>query len=90
MAPDSTRLALLWGAALVAAFVLVLLLVDSRERILSIAGIMVACGVFQAFFASAAMMSDLQQMTFLDKVFDRTSASGTFINRNHLAGRKNR
>ena len=47
---------------------------------------MVACGVFQAFFASAAMMSDLQQLAFLDKIFDRTSASGTFINRNHLAG----
>jgi O-antigen ligase len=86
VAPDSTRLALLLGTALVAAFILVLLLVDTRERILTIAAVMVGCGVFQAFFASAMMMSDLLQLPLLDKTFDRGSASGTFINRNHLAG----
>jgi O-antigen ligase len=86
VAPESTRLALLLGVALVAAFVLVLLLVDSRPRILTIAYVMVGCGVFQAFFAGVAMMSDLQQLSFLDKEFNRGSASGTFINRNHLAG----
>lgn len=82
----STGLALLLGVALTAAFFLVLVLVDSRQRILSITGVMIACGVFQAFFASVAMMSDLEQVAFLDKTFDRSSASGTFINRNHLAG----
>jgi O-antigen ligase len=86
VAPDSTRLALLLGVALVAAFVLVLLLVDSRPRILRIAQVMVGCAVFQAFFASAMMMSDLDKVPFLDKVFERGGASGTFINRNHLAG----
>jgi hypothetical protein len=86
VAPDSTRLALLLGIGLVAAFVLVLLLVDSRARILRIAQVMVGCAVFQAFFASAMMMSDLDKVPFLDKVFDRGGASGTFINRNHLAG----
>ena len=84
--PASTRQALLLGVALTAAFFLVLVLVDTRERILSITGVMIACGVFQAFFASVAMMSDLQQVAFLDKTFDRSSATGTFINRNHLAG----
>tara|TARA_R110002072_G_scaffold213_6_gene1485 strand:+ start:1561 stop:2916 length:1356 start_codon:yes stop_codon:yes gene_type:complete len=86
VAPDSTRLALLLGVALVAAFVLVLLLVDSRRRILRIAQVMVGCAVFQAFFASAVMMSDLTQLPFLDKTFLRSSASGTYVNRNHLAG----
>jgi O-antigen ligase len=84
--PASTRLALHLGTGLTAAFILVLLLVDSRERILSITGWMVACGVFQAFFASVAMMGDLEQVAFLDKVFYRKSAAGTFINPNHLAG----
>lgn len=84
--PASTRLALLLGVALTATFFLVLVLVDSRERILAITGVMVGCGVFQAFFASAAMMSDLEQIAFLDKTFERSSASGTYINRNHLAG----
>lgn len=86
VAPDSTRLALLLGLALVAAFVLVLVLVDSQQRILRIAQLMVGCAVFQAFFASAMVMSDLEQLPFLDKTFLRSSASGTFINRNHLAG----
>ncbi len=86
VAPDSTALALLLGVALVGAFVLVLLLVDSRRRILRIAQVMVGCAVFQAFFASAIMMSDLTQIPLLDKTFLRSSASGTYINRNHLAG----
>lgn len=86
VAPASTRLALLLGAALVAAFFLVLVLVDSRERILTIGRVMVACGVFQAFFASVMMMSDVEQIALLDKTFRRSTASGTFINRNHLAG----
>jgi len=86
VAPASTRLALLFGTALVAAFILVLLLVDSRERLQSITGTMVVCGVFQAFFASAMMLSDAEHIVFLDKTFNRGSASGTFINRNHLAG----
>jgi hypothetical protein len=86
VAPDSTRLALLLGVALVAAFVLVLMLVDSRARILRIAQVMVGCAVFQAFFASAMMLGDLDKVPFLDKVFERGGASGTFINRNHLAG----
>lgn len=86
VAPDSTRLALLLGTALVAAFVLVTLLVDSRPRIVRIAQVMVGCGVFQAFFASAMMMSDLDKVPLLDKVFERGGASGTYINRNHLAG----
>jgi O-antigen ligase len=86
VAPESTRQALLLGCALVAAFVLVLVLVDSRERVLLTTQVMVLCGVFQAFFAGAMMMSDIEQVAFLDKIFVRGSASGTFINRNHLAG----
>jgi len=84
--PESTRLALLLGVGLVAAFTLVLLLVDSEQRARSLAGVMVFCGVFQAFFASAAMMSDLEHIAFLDKQFTRGVADGTFVNRNHLAG----
>jgi hypothetical protein len=86
VAPKSTSMALLLGCALVAAFVLVLLLVDSRERILLTARVMVWCGVFQAFFAGAMMMSDVQQVALLDKTFGHGSATGTFINPNHLAG----
>jgi O-antigen ligase len=86
VAPEATGQALLLGCGLVAAFVQVLLLVDSRERVLLTARVMIWCGVFQAFFAGAMMMSDIEQVAYLDKTFGRGSASGTFINRNHLAG----
>lgn len=86
IAPDATRLALLLGVALVAVFVLVLLLVDSRERIWTLTQVMVGCGVFQAFFAGAMMMGSIERLPLLDKVFGHYSASGTFVNRNHLAG----
>lgn len=86
VAPQSTRLALALGLGLVAAFTLLLLLVDSKERIKSLAGVMIFCGVFQAFFASAAMLSELERIAFLDKQFTRGVADGTFVNRNHLAG----
>ncbi len=86
MEPASTRQALLLGCALVAAFVLVLLLVDSGQRISSATRVMVACGVVQAFFAGAMMMLGVEQVAFLDKTFRPDMASGTFVNRNHLAG----
>ncbi|NQX88258.1 MAG: O-antigen ligase family protein [Halioglobus sp.] len=86
LAPGATALALLLGLGLTSAFLLVLLLVDSRHRIHTLTAVMVACGVFQAFFASAAMLGDLQQIAFLDKQFSRSRATGTFVNRNHLAG----
>ncbi len=86
VAPESTRLALLLGAGLVAAFILVLLLVDSRDRIETLTRVMIGCGVFQAFFAGVAMLGDLEQVAFLDKQFSGGSATGTFVNRNHLAG----
>ncbi|MEM6582914.1 MAG: O-antigen ligase family protein [Pseudomonadota bacterium] len=84
--PDSTRQALLFGCGLTAAFVLVLLLVDSRERVLTTAKTLVLCGVVQAFFAAVMMMSSIEQISLLDKTFVRSYASGTFANRNHLAG----
>jgi O-antigen ligase len=86
VAPESTQMALLLGTALVAAFALVLLLVDSQERIRTLSGVMIACGVFQAFFAGAAMLSNLEQVAFLEKQFGRGNATGTFVNSNHLAG----
>lgn len=84
--PASTRQALLLGCALVAAFVLVLLLVDSGQRVSSATRVLVWCGVAQAFFAGAMMMLGVEQVAFLDKTFRPDMASGTFVNRNHLAG----
>lgn len=86
VAPDATRLALLLGCALVAAFFLVLLLLDSRDRILTLTRLMVLCGVVQAFFAAMMMLGDIEHIALLDKTFRSSSASGTFVNRNHLAG----
>jgi O-antigen ligase len=84
--PPATELALQQGCGLTSAFVLVLVLLDSPERITFFTRVMVLCGVFQAFFAALMMLGDVQSIAVLDKVFDRGGASGTFINKNHLAG----
>ncbi len=86
VAPASTQQALLLGCGLAAAFTLVVLLVDSHQRVVFTTRVMIWCGVFQAFFAGAMMMSDVEEVAFLEKRFERYWADGTYANRNHLAG----
>ncbi|MEM9255712.1 MAG: O-antigen ligase family protein [Pseudomonadota bacterium] len=86
VAPQATQQALLLGSALTSAFALVLLLVDSLDRALVLARFMVACGVFQALFAACMMLGRVEELSFMDKIFNPATATGTFVNRNHLAG----
>lgn len=84
--PAATSQALLLGCALVAAFVLVLVLLDSPRRVNATARLVIWCGVAQAFFAAVMMLSGVQEFPLLDKSFGSSRASGTFVNCNHLAG----
>lgn len=84
--PPATAQALLWGSALVAAFVLVLSLLDSYSRVRLALQVMILCGVAQAFFAAVVMLSGINSVPLLDKTFYGDMASGTYVNRNHLAG----
>jgi putative inorganic carbon (HCO3(-)) transporter len=68
--------ALLKGTAYLVFFALALLTVNSRRRLKTLAYAILAGGVFQASYASFKALGGHHW----------TDASGTFVNRNHLAG----
>ena len=84
--PYSTAMFGLKSAAYALIFVLVLLLVNSKQRLVLLAYILVLSGVFQAFFGSMMTLSGVEYLLFTKKVDSLGAASGTFVNRNHLAG----
>lgn len=71
---------------LVLLFGLTLVLVNSRRRFRLLAIVLVASGVFQAAYGSIMTLSGLEYGFLHVKEDYRGVATGTFINRNHLAG----
>lgn len=67
-------------------FCLTLLLVNTRERIKLLVLVIIFSGVFQAAYGSLMTLSGLEYGFFIEKYAYRGVATGTFINRNHLAG----
>lgn len=67
-------------------FIITLLLVDSAERIRTLFWVIVCCGVFQALYGSFMTLSGLEYDFIARKETSRGVTTGTFVNRNHLAG----
>lgn len=67
-------------------FALTLLLLNSRRRITSVIWVIVLAGGFQALYGSLMVMSGLEYGFFSKKWTYLGTATGTFVNRNHLAG----
>jgi len=67
-------------------FALVLLIINSRERVRVLMITLVICGVFQASYGTFMALSGLEFDYLLVKDVIKHQATGTFINRNHLAG----
>lgn len=67
-------------------FVLTLLLVNSKQRLVLLAYALVLSGLFQAFYGSIMTLSDVEYGFFAKKDAYQGFATGTFVNRNHLAG----
>jgi putative inorganic carbon (HCO3(-)) transporter len=65
-------------------FCLTLLLVDSRQRLEVLLKTLVISGTLQALYASVMLLSGLNYSFFAKKSAE--VATGTFVNRNHLAG----
>jgi O-antigen ligase len=84
--PHSTFDGLLLGTAYVLVFALTLLLVNSGPRLRMLAYTLVFSGLFQALSAILISVSQLDHFLFLDKTISVGMLSGTFVNRNHLAG----
>jgi putative inorganic carbon (HCO3(-)) transporter len=77
---------LMLSFALVSFFALSLVLLNSRKRIKIILWLVVISAMFQSVFGSLMTLSGLEYHLFGEKEFYRDVATGTFINRNHLAG----
>ena len=73
-----------WG--LIALFVLALVLLNSQKRIRWTIYLVVASGVFQAIYGSLMTLTGTEFTFLIPKEAYKGVATGTFINRNHLAG----
>ena len=67
-------------------FCLTLLLVDTRRKLELLLKTLVFSGTLQAIYASVMLLSGLEYGFFIKKFIGQGVATGTFINRNHLAG----
>ncbi len=67
-------------------FSLTLLLVDTRQRLEMLLKTLVICGTLQALYGSFMLLSGMEYGFFVKKITGQGQATGTFINRNHLAG----
>lgn len=82
----STKQALLKSLAYVLVFCLALLLVRSRRRARLFAYVLIMSGLFQAVYGSLMTLSGMEYSFFVEKIYNVGHATGTFTNRNHLAG----
>jgi O-antigen ligase len=67
-------------------FVLLVALFDTRSRLKWLLFALVFSGAFQAFFGAMMTLSGVEWLLFQEKEAYRGVATGTFVNRNHLAG----
>ena len=82
----ATRVGWLKSFAYVQFFCLALLLINSRKRVRQLTTIIILSGLFQAAYGSLMMLSGLEYGFFIKKSYGMGTATGTFTNRNHLAG----
>ena len=67
-------------------FSLTLLLVNTRQRLELLLKTLVISGTAQAIYSSVMVLSGLEYGFFIKKFAYLGTATGTFVNRNHLAG----
>jgi len=77
---------LLRGFAYTLGFSLALVLVNTRQRVKILLQVLVFSGTFQATYGAFMVLSGLELGFFVEKYVGQGVATGTFVNRNHLAG----
>jgi O-antigen ligase len=82
----ATRVSVLKTLCYFLLFCLTLLLVDDKPRVKLLAQTLILSGALQAAYGSLMMLSGLEYGFFFEKEHYRGVATGTFVNRNHLAG----
>jgi len=66
--------------------VLMRALINSRKRLVQFCYLLVLSGVFQALYGAMMVFSGVEYLFFVPKKAYLGNATGTFVNRNHLAG----
>ncbi|MGB0467716.1 MAG: O-antigen ligase family protein [Pontibacterium sp.] len=84
--PGRSTQQLLQGIGLTALFTLTLLLLQTRKRIIILLYALIISGVGQALYGSLMMLSGTEYNLLFPKEHYLGVATGTFVNRNHLAG----
>ncbi len=84
--PKITKLWLLLSICYFLFFLLALVLVSNRRRLKILAYVLLCSGLFQAVFGAMMTLSGLEYGFFIKKTDYLGVATGTFFNRNHLAG----
>lgn len=84
--PHATFIQFQKGAALLIIFCLTLILIDSAKKLRWLLYIVLLSGLFQAVYGSLMVLSGLEYTFLIKKISYIGDATGTFINRNHLAG----
>ncbi len=77
---------LLRGCTYSAGFFLAIALVNTRRRVTVLLQVLVFSGTFQAAYGAFMVLSGLELGFFVEKYVGQNVATGTFVNRNHLAG----
>ena len=77
---------LMLGLAYCLLYLLVIGLFRTRKRLSVLLGVLVVSGVVQAFYGTMMTLSGLEWLIVGPKDFHVGHATGTFVNRNHLAG----
>lgn len=83
---EYTRYYLLRGCAFTSGFFLTLALVNSAARLKIVLQVLVFSGTLQATYGAFMVLSGLELGFFVEKYGGRGAVTGTFVNRNHMAG----
>jgi O-antigen ligase len=86
LSPHDSYLDVIQSFALVSFFTLTLLLLNSRARVERAIWLVMLAAAFQALYGSFMVMTGLEWSFFSEKWTYLGKATGTFVNRNHLAG----
>jgi len=81
-----TGMKALFSFSLFVFFAMTVLLHQRTSRIKTTLMVIVLCGTAQALYGSFMVLSGLEYSFFMEKEYYRGVATGTFVNRNHLAG----
>jgi len=84
--PGETFQYLMLGISYTLLFLMVISLFNTRKRLTLLIGVLIASGAFQAFWGASMVLSQVEWLFGIPKEHYLGKATGTFVNRNHLAG----